>query len=640
MSETSVSIEDLKANASFADPAVLLLVLVELTGDLSLLEEFGALMTHPPKTKVRGRIPSGELPQADLDRLVVMLVEALGNPVTEPRISLDDAAIVRMLEIATGYEVPGEYAEPLRDQSGLHPAPQRSPRTQPVPAGYKVAVLGAGMSGIAMATRLERDGVDYTILEKESEVGGVWNINTYPGVAVDTPSIYYSLSYQLQDWTRFYPPGAEYKDYLVSLATNQGIMDNVQFGKKVTGLHWHEDRSLWEISYVDVTDAAATPQSMFANAVVGGLGYLNEPKFPTVDGVDQFAGDSWHTARWNHDVDLSDKRVAMIGTGATAVQVADALAGKVKSFHLLQRQPSWILPDIIGKADVPEGERWLIRNVPFYNEWLRGKTFWYSSDVIQYPRVMVDHEWYEAHDRMSISDSNHATLEMCMEHIAENFGESSELAKKLTPDFPPNAKRNVRDPGGYYPAIADGRIQLVDDPISRIRPEGIELADGSVLEVDVIVYATGFKLHYMTDLDITGRGGRKLAEVWGDNPRAYLGGLVPGFPNLFNTSRPNGAPNHGGSHNFISETGTQYIVECLRLMFEEGASTIEPDEAVMDAYLTRLDKDLEKTIWGLQTTAHTYYRNSSGRMTLPNPWKLVDNWHDHVAPKREDLVLK
>ena len=627
---------ELRRNVHAADPSALLMCLIEITGDMSYLEEFGPRLIHPPKQKVRGLTPRAELPAEDLERLVDLLVGALDKPPADDRPSGDDAKMTKLLHYLTGYDVPTEYAPMIAEQGALRAPAQVVARTKSAPADFTVAVLGAGMTGLSAGIRLAEQGVRYRIFERRDEVGGTWNIHRYPGVAVDTPSLYYSLTHKLKDWSRFFPTGAEYQDYLVELADEFGLRDNITFGADVTALHWNDERQVWTVHY----RRDGITETFEANVVVTGLGFLNDPKYPSFPGQDTFQGESFHTGEWPDGIDLTGKRVGMIGCGATGVQIADAVVSQVAELTIFQRQPHWILPDLIGKAEVPDPERWLVANLPYYNEWIRSKTFWLAADVINYPRVRVDAEWMRTHP-LSISEANDATLQLCLAHIRDNFGTDTELAKKMTPDFPPNGKRNVRDPGNYYPSIARGDIEIEDTAISRAVPTGIELSDGRVVELDVLIYATGFSLNFLSDIEIVGRDGRKLADEWGDNtPRGYIGALVHGFPNLFVTSGPNSAVGHGGAHNFQTDACTQYLTESLQVLFENDARSIEVTREAQDAYVARIDECLAGSIWGLNLSANTYYKNDTGRTILPSPFPLLEDWTLHRTPVLGDVVLR
>lgn len=367
------------------------------------------------------------------------------------------------------------------------------------------------------------------------------------------------------------------------------------------------------------------------------MGYLNRPRFPRVEGRESFAGISVHSGEWDRSLDLTGKRVAVIGAGCTSAQIVDSIVDDVAHLTLFQRQPHWVAPRKRDSDEVPEHHRWLSRHVPFYANWLRLKAFWGSADSA-YPVVIVDPEWASTH--LSISRANDMLLQDCLAYIDRTFGAGSELAAKVTPDFAPFGKRIIRDPGGYYAALTREHVDVVVAEPARVVPEGIVTPDGNLVEVDVIVYATGFHLDFLSTMDIRGRGGLRLVDEWAGNPRAYRGGTVPGFPNLFITSAPNANPSHGAGNNFGIEVAVHYILECLHLLAARGARSLEPTREAYEEYVDDIDRAMENTVWCHTPNAHTYYRNDSGRVIVASPWRLVDVWRNHRTPVEEHFLLR
>jgi cation diffusion facilitator CzcD-associated flavoprotein CzcO len=352
-----------------------------------------------------------------------------------------------------------------------------------------------------------------------------------------------------------------------------------------------------------------------------------------------------HTARW-HDIDLDGKRAAVIGVGAAGIQVIASIAEQVKHLTVFQRQAHWVMPNLlpdIGRVD--DSERWLRRHLPYYQHWSRFLTFW-QMNVISYELNKVDHDWTKTHS-LSISPENDMILQMSLNYVNDTFGEGSDLAKKLTPDFAFGAKRPIRDPGsfapgGYYYALSQPHVDLVTSALTRVVPEGIVTADGTVHELDVIIWATGMTLDWLSPIEIIGRGGVSLNDVWADNnPRSYLGGTVPGFPNLFINDGPNtGVATGGAGHNFMTETLDHYAFECLQLMVERGASSIEVTQRAHDAYNERIEELMLDLIWTHEQRADTYYRNQAGRIIVPSPFTAIDFWDMNQRPDESAFILR
>ncbi|MER5181593.1 NAD(P)/FAD-dependent oxidoreductase [Streptomyces sp. NPDC002896] len=626
---------ELEKHLSGGDPAPLLMALVQITGDVSLLDQFGPPLTLEPRTGGR-LLPVGRLPEEDRAELHRLLIEALAEDGPTDYVQVpDDELFLRMISLVAGTEVDPEFVGVVKEQAGFVPS---TPAPDEAAVGdFTVAILGAGMSGIGAAIALADAGFSYEIFERGDDIGGTWRINTYPGVAVDTPSVYYSFSYELEaGWSRCYPLGGEYQDYLRRVVDKYGVGQHIRFNTEITSMAWDDEAQEWIIT---TTQGGRTVTSR-AHAVITAAGFLNRPKYPDVPGRDTFAGVSMHTALWDHTVDLAGKRVGVIGAGATSVQVVDAVIGEVEHLTLFQRQPHWIQPNHLGKGIVPDSERWLLANLPFYDRWSRAKAYWFISDT-NYPVIRVDQKWAAEHER-SISPANEVFMQRCMAHLQASFGHDPDLLAEMTPDFPVFGKRIVRDPGGYYAALASDRADVVTSPLTEVIPEGIRTADGDLVELDVIIYATGFTLDFLSPIDITGRGGVRLADQWaqGEDPRAYLGGTVPGFPNLFVTSGPNSSNGHGGGHNFLTEIVAHYIVRCLQLAVASGARSIEVTQEAHDAFLQEIETQTVGSIWDHARGAHTYYRNTTGRVILPNPWRMVDYWRLLRSPEPSKFVLR
>lgn len=624
----------LRAHLRLADPAVLLAVLAQLTGDHAVLDRHVDAISHISDPPEMAAVADSDTVAEIIERLV----DVLGSEERPaPDLAPDDPAFfARLAPLALGVAMGEEFLPMLLEQGGFHSARPVLPRTTPLPADLDVAIIGGGLAGIAAALAATKEGIAYRIYERNEDVGGTWLIQNYPGVGVDTPSSYYSLSTELNpDWTSYYPKGGEYQDYLRGVADRHGIRRHTRFGTEVESLVWDDASYRWNIH---VRSADGTRSTEHAAAVITAAGYLNRPQFPPVEGRKTFAGISIHSGEWDPALDLTGKRVAVIGAGCTSAQIVDSIVDDVRHLTLFQRQPHWVAPRKRDSDDVPEHHRWLSRHVPYYANWLRLKAFWGSADSA-YPVVIVDPEWAPSH--LSISRANDMLLQDCLAYIDRTFGAGSELATKVTPDFAPFGKRIIRDPGGYYPALTREHVEVVAAEPARVTPEGIVTPDGDLIELDAIVYATGFHLDFLSTMEIRGRDGKLLTEEWaGNDPRAYRGGTVPGFPNLFITSAPNANPSHGAGNNFGIEVAVHYIVECLHLLAERGARSLEPTCAAYDAYVEEIDRAMEKTVWTHTPGAHTYYRNDSGRVIVASPWRLVDVWQQHRTPIEEHFVIR
>lgn len=628
----SVDPEELRANLRKADAGILVAVLAQLTGDPDVVNRYAAKIsfTSDPPEQVGATDPE------TLDSLVEAVATALSGRRRSDAVAFDDPSLFsRIAPLALGTEVGEEYIGLLLEQGGFHPSQPVLPRTAKLPAGFKVVIVGAGIAGMAAALECAAADIDYEIIDRNDEVGGTWYTAVYPGIGVDTPSAYYSLSRDINgDWTSYYPQGAEYQRYLQSVADKNGLREKTRFSTEVVALHWDENRAMWAVHTVGGDGARNVS---YANVVVPAAGYLNRPRWPDLPGREDFAGISIHSAEWDPGLSLQGKKVAIIGAGCTAVQIVDACVDEVEHLTVFQRQPHWVAPRKRLTDDVPAHRRWLNAHVPFYANWVRLKSFWATADN-NHPVIIRDPEWAAEH--LSISKANDVLLQMCLEYIDRVFGADSELAKKVTPDFAPYGKRIIRDPGGYYAALTRDHVDVEASEPAGVNERGIVTQDGRQIDLDVIIYATGYYLDFLSTVDIRGRGGVKLSEVWGDSPSAYRGGLVPGFPNMFISSAPNYSPGHGGGHNFGVEVMVHYVMECLQLMAERGATTLEVTPEAFESYVREIDDAMAETVWCHTPTAHTYYRSGGGRIVTAFPFRMIDVWQSHRAPKEEDLRLQ
>lgn len=627
---------ELERHAVRGEAPLLLMSLVQITGDTSHLDRFGPKIAFETVSDTR-LLPPGRLPEAEQTELIGLLADALESADQPEYLQVPDNALFqRMLGLVTGDQIDDEFVPVVLEQGGFVPIEPVIDRiTEPSP-DFTVAILGAGMTGIAASIMLADAGFRHEIFEAGDDIGGTWRTNIYPGVAVDTPSIYYSFSFEIESqWSKYFPVGAEYQEYLRRVVDKYDVKRNIRFNTRIESLEWDDAAQEWIIRAV----ADGTSTTSRANAVITAAGFLNRPSVPNIPGIDTFAGTSIHTAEWNPDLDLKGKRVAIVGAGATSIQVVDAIIDDVQHLTLFQRQPHWVRPNVIGEGLVDESERWLQRNVPFYDRWQRARTYWFVSDR-NYAAVRADAEWMKDNP-LSISAANDVALQSCLSHLKDSFGHDPELLAAMTPDFPPHGKRMIRDPGGYYAALAGDKADVVTASLAEIVPQGVRTSDGEIVELDVIIWATGYTLDFLSTLEVTGRNGIRLTDQWTNNdPRSYLGGTVPNFPNLFVTSGPNSSAGHGGGHNYMTEVVVHYIVECLQLLTEQHAKSLEPTQEAQDEFLAQVDQEMQGSVWMNSDRAHTYYRNEAGRVILPNPWRMVDFWHMLRTPDPAKFVVR
>ena len=450
-----------------------------------------------------------------------------------------------------------------------------------------VAIIGAGFSGIGLAIRLRRHGIeDFVVLERNEGVGGTWWANTYPGCACDVPSHLYSFSFAPNPgWTRTYSRQPEIRAYLRRVVDEFGVAPHIRLSTEVRGARWDEASSRWELE--------TSGGRVRARVVVSGTGPLLEPRIPDLPGLERFAGPAFHSARWDHSISLRGKRVAAVGTGASAIQFVPSIAPEVERLHVFQRTPPWVLPH--SGRPITELERRVYRALPALQRLVRGGIYAGREllvlGFVKQPRIM------RALERVS------------RRHMEQQLRDP-ELRAKATPDYTLGCKR-ILPSNDWYPALSRDNVELVTDAITEIRERSIVTADGSEREVDAIVFGTGF---HAVDTPIgrlvRGRGGRTLAEAWNGSPRAHLGATVAGFPNLFIMLGPNTGLGHS-SMVYMIESQIAYVVDALRAMRERGVEVVEVREDVMARSNERLQRRMRRTVWS--TGCKSWYLDAEGR---------------------------
>ncbi|MFN3425251.1 MAG: FAD-dependent oxidoreductase [Novosphingobium meiothermophilum] len=607
-----------------ANVPTLLAAYVHLSHDREMLEAFA------PHIRPAYSDPPTSIPDALADELRLKLRDLLttGRGIAD-RAPSDDL-IQQIMSVTVGEPVEDEFIELVHDQCGFRPWIDRSrqPGRIAPQTGFKVLVIGAGMTGMAAATKLREAGYEFVVIEKNPEVGGTWYENRYPGVGVDTPSHFYSFSWEIwPDWQHYHPLGADMQRYMTSVADKYDLRRDIRFNTTVEALVWCGKSCKWTVT---VRNADGTREDLIVNAVINGHGPVNRLKMPDIPGLSDFAGPVVHTAAYPADLDLTGKRVAVIGTGASSAQLCGAIAAEVAELTVYQRTRHWVLYNPEIAHEVSDGMKWALANIPTFKEWFRFRVYWAAADGL-FSNVLKDPAW--ADNMLAVSEGNEMTRQYALAYMQQRFADRPDLIEKLTPDFPIFSKRIILD-NGWFDALARPNVHLEDQGIARILPNGIEAKDGSVFECDVIICATGFNVAKMVgNLVIKGEGGRDLGEEWGaEDPRSYLGMCVPGYPNYFHTVGPNSAPNHAAGQNLISEAQVNWIIEALDRINESGARAFEVTQEAFDAWNRKVDERMPEMIW-THPRANSYYNNSKGRVFLSWPWRLVDFFNATRRPE-------
>jgi len=464
----------------------------------------------------------------------------------------------------------------------------------------RVVIVGAGFGGIATAIELRRHGFDeITILEAAPELGGTWLYNSYPGAACDVPSHLYSFSYaQRRDWSRLCSPRDEILTYLRGVAADFDVNGHVRTDRKVTACRWDDQRGHWTVHAVDSAGAA---HELVGEALVLATGQLNQPALPRIDGLERFTGHSFHSARWDHEYDLRGKRVAVIGTGASAVQFVPEVADQAASLAVFQRSGNWFLPR--RNRAYPRPLKALLRRFP----------------VVQQLRRRLLYHYLEM---LTVSIRHPATAGRIGALRSALFMRwqlrDPEVRRNAWPDYTFGCKR-ILFSSAFLPALQRPNVRLVTEAITSMSPTGPVTADGRRYEVDCVIYGTGFRTNdFMFPMQITGSGGRTLAQAWADGPHAHLGMTVPGFPSMFVLYGPN-TNTSGGSIIVYLEAQAGYLRQALTRVVEQDAAAIDVRPEVEAASDREVQARFPGTAW---TRCDSWYRNSSGR--------IVANWPGYM----------
>jgi 4-hydroxyacetophenone monooxygenase len=629
--------EDIAKALLDASIPTLMLSLVHITGDAELirgelkpaglfLNEVQGFMSEEDKQAVR-----------DLALPVICEYRDRGCPEPAP---LPPELVLEMMEWLVCEAVPPEYVEMLLEELELDGSDARrvaSPAEHLAGDHFPVVVVGCGQSGLLAGIRLKEAGIPFTIFEKNPGVGGTWYENSYPGARVDVGNHFYCYSFEpSNEWTEFFAQQPELQAYFEGVMERHGIEHDIRFGTEVLGAAWNDETSTW---LVEVRTAEGNLDTVEARSVISAVGQLNRPNIPEFPGQDTFAGPSFHSARWDHDLDLKGKRVALIGAGASGFQIAPAIADDVDQLTVFQRTAQWMFPNPGYHETVGVGVRWALTHLPFYGRWYRFLIFWPGCEKgLEAARVDPN---YQGDTTLAISDHNDGARLMFTEWITSQIGDDQDLRAKVIPDYPATGKRTLQDNGSWLRTLTRDNVELVRTGIDHIEADAIVTVDGNRYEVDVIVYATGFlATKALYPMQITGRDGADLRTLWGERPAAYLGITIPGFPNFFCMYGPGTNLAHGGSLILHSECQMRYISHALDQMIDGDIQSIEPLQDKYDDWHARCQAELKTLVWAQPSVKHSFYKNEFGEIHGLSPWRLVDYWSWTKQANLDDYVVR
>ena len=627
-----LSFAELRELADSANLPTLLMLIYQVTGDSRWLE--------PPYCPTRSRGLSdhdtGGFSEQIQDEVRLAGAHALfdlqlGKPPAIPIPTAEQTSL--MLGVCVGESVDPSYGVMFSKEFERRMGIQEDVNiAASVPPGFHVLVIGAGVSGIIAAQRLGQMGIPYTVVDEHDGAGGNWRDNPYPGAGVDTPSHLYSFSFAPHDWTKHFELRPELEEYLEQTFERVGGPPNTRFNTKVVAARFDPDAMVWR---VEVQDRQGNRDQITANAVISAVGVLNRPSLPNIDGRDRFTGPSFHSSHWPEDLDIDGKSVAVIGSGASAMQIVPAIANRAGKLTVFQRTPPWIAPFEKFQLPIDYGARYLLNHFPMYRSWYFLKLYWQFGDKVL-DSLRKDPSW--PHPERSVNAQNDGHRRFFTEYIEEQLGSRTDLLTKVVPTYPPYGKRILLD-NGWYAALLRDNVTLVTEAVCEVLDQGVRSSSGEAYDADILVWATGFQAsRFVSSLDVTGLDGQTLRDAWDDDDaRAYLGVTVPGFPNLFLLGGPNSFPG-SGSFMYFMEIQMRYIGRILASMIDANVAAVNIRQDVYQRYGDLVDATSQTTVWTHPGT-NTFFRNARGRLVFVSPFRNVEYWKQAVHSGLDDYEL-
>jgi len=593
----------------------LLCAVAELTGDRSLIAD----ELRPSLETEMITVPvAGGLPDEVADRAFQRAADALkrhwsseGGESTPS--TLTPAEIIDFMTNGDR-----GHAELMQHELGLDEPPSWTKPDLDARRDFVVGIVGAGQAGLAMARDLRQRGIDFVMYETADKVGGTWRWNAYPGCRLDTSTLAYSYSFfQKNDWRHHFAVRESLEGYFRDFADREDLLRTIRFGCRVERATWDDAGSQWELVTKDLRTGTTSTQRV--DVLISAVGFLNQPNIPDFKGLDSYQGETVHSAEWTPDIDHRGKRVNIIGTGASAYQIAPAIVDEVTSLAIFQRSAPWMLPAPLYEAEIGEEREWLMQNIPGYHRWLRLWEVWHST-IGKYELTRADPTWTSTD---SVSEPNQRFRDALVANARSQYVGHEHLLEAVIPRYPVGVKRMLRDNGVWARTLQQPQTSLVTTEIDHFDADGITTVDGQHHPADLTVFATGFHgTNHLGTIDVRGRNGISLREFWGEESRAYRGVSVPNFPNLFCLNGPNTGLVAIGSQTFMTESAIHYVGECLRHLFEARAATIEPTEDAYKRYVEWVDEGNRGMAWAA-VAEMSWYRNASGTNTVVWPYPLL-----------------
>jgi 4-hydroxyacetophenone monooxygenase len=626
--------EQIERAVAHAEPMVLRGLLFQLTGD----EEVAATRVDVDPAGFQTFMMVADVDDvALLRRKAVEYLRSLRDAGGGPVDIGPEERLRRSVPLTLGEDLDDAEFEYCREELALDPWARTLAWREPPPPerleGFSVLVIGAGFGGLNAAVMLKCAGIPFTVVEKDSGVGGTWWETRYPGARVDTPSRAYThLFGATYPYSSPFCGWEENQGYFQWVADEFGLQDEIVFETEVRSLTWDEDAAEWEAEL----DGPEGHRTLRANAVITAVGFLNRPRIPDFEGMETFRGRSWHTSRWPQDADVEGKRVAVIGTGCTGYQLIPELAKLTEHLVAFQRTPQWLFGVPGYLSPFPEEVAWLDRNLPYYSNFMRVRTLGTGKAFMR--MTEIDPDFRDPH---AVSARNRAVREAALSFLRRKVADP-ELREVMTPEHPPWSARAVVVDSEYcvLDAIQRDDVALVTSGVRRITETGIEDGDGTHHEVDVIVYATGFHAsEYLFPMKVTGRDGRTLEDLWEvGGARAHRFCMYPGFPNLWSIYGPNtnGVLGPGTFHDLVA----RYAIECMEELILGARRAIEPTREAYERFNAEVDARNARKVWSDPRATTSYYWTKHGRSAVMCPFNSPEIFDILRHPAFDELEVR
>ena len=597
---------------------VIATLLVHFTGDISILDK----LPKPNQAllgETQGFLSAEEqkiIKTIALEEMQKFFSNAHSNEIYIP----SDNELIKMMNYIVGDKVSADYVPMMLQELKIDPSLSRSSNkpSKIQTSALEILIIGAGMSGILAAIKLAERGIKFKIYEKNVDIGGTWFENKYPGSRVDIANHFYSYSFEENNlWSEHFSQQPELLDYFKKCFRKYDIQKHTHFETQVISMNFDESTQLWSV----LSQRKENEKEEKINIIISCVGQLSYPKIPEIKGKDEFQGNMFHSARWPDNDVITGKKVAVVGSGASAFQIVPSIANFCKELTIFQRSPPWMFPNRKYHEEVEEGKKWLLANLPFYSRWYRFLLFYPGSDQLL-DSLFIDPNWEGQSD--SINQENDEMRQLFTEAMLAQISDKS-LVEKVIPDYPPFGKRMLQDNGAWLKALHLPNVTLLPEGVEQMGSRGI-FSSGKELEFDTIIFATGFNAQEFFDpIEIDGGSGN-FKEIYGDSPQSYLGITFSTMPNFFAMYGPGTNLAHAGSIIFNSECQINYICSAIEYLIKNNLKIIKVNPAIEKEYQSRYEERHRKMVWQ-HPKVSSWYQNSQGKVVTTSPWRLVEYWN-------------